>query len=372
MASEFYLTKGLTELGHEVTIYTSDLPAGRYQHSGRVSDHLTGTKSARVVRCFSIFNLGGDLPVTPTMLLKSSGLNADVVHAHEYYNFSSLAACLAARRRRLEFTFSQERYYDLHRAPYRPAFSLLEKLAFGRVVREAHCVSAFSTEAKAYLKRKWRFDDQNILLLPMCTDTKTLFRPCGTEFRTSLNIPEDEKMILSVARLHPSKGLRFLLRAFAKLLRKFPATRLVIVGDGPERTRIEHELREFGLTEKAALYTKRIAPDDMPKVYSACDIYVQPSLWETFGLSVVEAMACRRPVIASDVGGMRDLIEHGVNGLRVEPGNSNLLARSLAWLIERTEDRKRIAERALERASRYHYERVAREYEQFYEIIQRR
>ena len=131
------------------------------------------------------------------------------------------------------------------------------------------------------------------------------------------------------ARLAPVKGLSFLIGAAALLRERIPHLRLVIAGDGSERPKLETQVRASGM-EKAVKFAGWI--DDVARELPNWDVYVQPSLAEGLGISVLEAMAAGIPVVASDVGGLKEVIDDGVTGFLVPPRDTSRLADRIAQL----------------------------------------
>jgi glycosyltransferase involved in cell wall biosynthesis len=143
-------------------------------------------------------------------------------------------------------------------------------------------------------------------------------------------------VVLSVARLEAGKGLDVLLRAAAHL----PEATFAIAGDGPERVVLEALARALGVDERVRFLGFR---NDVEALLAGCDVFVLPSLDEGFPLSVLEAMAACRPVVASDVGGVPEAITHDETGLLVPPGNPDALAAALARLLDDAPTRRRLA-----------------------------
>ena len=131
------------------------------------------------------------------------------------------------------------------------------------------------------------------------------------------------------ARLAPVKGISFLIGAVSQLREKIPHLRLVIAGDGPERPKLETQVRASGL-EKAVTFSGWI--DDVASQLSNWDLYVQPSLAEGLGISVLEAMAAGIPIVASDVGGLKEVIDDGATGFLVPPRDIGALAERIDQL----------------------------------------
>jgi glycosyltransferase involved in cell wall biosynthesis len=133
-----------------------------------------------------------------------------------------------------------------------------------------------------------------------------------------------------VARLDLQKGFEYLLRAARELCPSFPALKIVIVSEGPDRKPIEDMIQQFGLQSNVFLAGQH---SDMPAIYAAMDIFVLPSLNEGLPMTILEAMAASKPVIASRVGAIPSVIKDGETGLLVDPGDVNGLQDALARLL---------------------------------------
>jgi glycosyltransferase involved in cell wall biosynthesis len=155
-------------------------------------------------------------------------------------------------------------------------------------------------------------------------------RPSPPAARKVLGLPVRGPVIGVLGRLVRIKGHRFLIDALPAILKSFPSAILLCVGEGPEREAIVAGAARAGVMDHVRLVGAQI---DLPSVIAACDVIVQPSLNEGMGRTVLEALVMGRPVIASQVGGLPDLIEHGVNGLLVPPASSAALAHAVCSLL---------------------------------------
>lgn len=147
--------------------------------------------------------------------------------------------------------------------------------------------------------------------------------------RAALGLAEASPLLVHVGRLVPVKGQRDLLQAVALLRPHWPALRLLLVGDGPLRAAVEKEAAALGISDVVYFAGNR---SDAPLLARAGDLFVLPSLSEGLPVSLLEAMACARPVVATAVGGIPDVVEDGVTGLLVPPRNPQALARTIARL----------------------------------------
>jgi glycosyltransferase involved in cell wall biosynthesis len=143
-------------------------------------------------------------------------------------------------------------------------------------------------------------------------------------------LPTDEGYILYFGRLSPEKGVYELLRAMVRL----PHTPLIIAGDGPERPRLEALARELNLNN--VLFEGMVHGEKLQQLIAGCSFSVFPShAYETLGKSILESYAWGRPVIASDLGSRRELVQHGVTGLLYADGDREQLAHSIGFLFDR-------------------------------------
>jgi glycosyltransferase involved in cell wall biosynthesis len=133
-----------------------------------------------------------------------------------------------------------------------------------------------------------------------------------------------------VARLEPEKGHPTLLEAWPAVLRAVPDAYLLIVGEGSRRDALEAQARELQVAHRVVFTGRR---DDVPAVTAALDVAVLPSYREAQGLSILEAMALSRPVVASNVGGIPEMIEDGLTGLLVPPRDAEALAAAITRLL---------------------------------------
>jgi glycosyltransferase involved in cell wall biosynthesis len=154
-------------------------------------------------------------------------------------------------------------------------------------------------------------------------------QPCCT-LHEDYAIPESSPIVGVVARLEVEKGHRTLLDAWPAVLAVHPEAWLLVVGEGSEREALEHQAEGLGITGRVVFAGRR---EDVPAVTAALDVAVLPSYREAQGLSVLEAMALGRPVIASRVGGIPEMIEDGVSGLLVAPNDPGALGAAINHLL---------------------------------------
>ncbi len=159
------------------------------------------------------------------------------------------------------------------------------------------------------------------------------FTACGDPelVRKSLGIAAEAPLVGIVAALRPEKDHGLFLRTAALVCEKVPAARFLIIGDGPERPVLERLSRELNLQDAVQFLGNR---SDIPQLLSALDVFVLTSQMEASPVSIMEAMACGKPVVAPRVGSIDESVIDGVTGYLVEPGNSVLAADGILRLLQ--------------------------------------
>jgi glycosyltransferase involved in cell wall biosynthesis len=183
--------------------------------------------------------------------------------------------------------------------------------------------------------------------------------------RRELGAAPDDLLVGTLGRLdEPKKGLAVFLAAARLLAREFPRVRFAIVGEGPARGPLESRAAREGVSHCTTFAGLR---RDVPDVMRAFDVFVQPSLWEGFGLTAVEAMSVGTPVVASRVGGVEEVVVDGESGVLVPPGDAPALAAACALLMRNRDLAERLARAGVARArERFGIERMVRELGEHY------
>jgi glycosyltransferase involved in cell wall biosynthesis len=153
--------------------------------------------------------------------------------------------------------------------------------------------------------------------------------PCCT-LREEYGLPESGPIVGVVARLEPEKGHPTLLEAWTQVAAAIPDATLLVVGEGSRHEALEAMAAELGVADRVIFTGRR---DDVPAVTAALDVAVLPSYREALGLTILEAMALSRPVVASNVGGIPEMVEDGITGLLVPPHDAEALAAAIVRLL---------------------------------------
>ncbi|MEK6575905.1 MAG: glycosyltransferase family 4 protein, partial [Chloroflexota bacterium] len=176
--------------------------------------------------------------------------------------------------------------------------------------------------------------------------------------RSELGIGRDVPLIGAVGRLTEQKGLRYLIEALARVRRLAPDARLVIAGDGPLRGMLEAQAAPLG--EAVRFLGWR---NDVPSVMADLDVLCVPSLWEGFGLVTLEAMALSKPIVASRVSALSEIVVHGETGLLAPPADSAALADAITPLLTDPARARAMGERGRARLEKeFTVQRMARQH----------
>ncbi|MHB8073576.1 glycosyltransferase [Desulfosporosinus fructosivorans] len=181
------------------------------------------------------------------------------------------------------------------------------------------------------------------------------------QFRLQWGIPADALVLGTIGRLHPTKGHTTLIKAAAHLHLQFPTLHLLIIGDGPQRSNLELELKQSGIPYTLTGY--------LPQAYEtlpAMDLFVLPSVSEGMGLVLLEAMQAGVPIVASAVGGIPEVVRAGKDGLLVPPGDVAAFSTACSKLINNPDLAKSLVLAGLSRWPRFSIDSMVRETELVY------
>lgn len=185
---------------------------------------------------------------------------------------------------------------------------------------------AVSAAVAQQLSHSFNVPAAKVRMIHNCIPLSPHNRPVNQTLRTTLNQGTGYPIILSIARLDEQKGHKFLLEAMSHI----PEAILVLAGSGPERAALEAQAQALAIADRVCFLGHRT---DVPDLLACCDLFVLPSLYEGLPLSILEAMAAGKPVVASAVGGSPEAVLDGESGLLVPPGDSVALAKALKCLL---------------------------------------
>jgi L-malate glycosyltransferase len=351
------LGKELAARGHTVHFISSSLPTRLTELNERVRFHEVEMMS---------YPLFEHQPYTLALATKMAAVaeteNLDLLHVH-YAIPHSISAILAREslkpKRRLPVITT------LHGTDITLVGADRSYLPITRYgIVQSDGVTAISNYLKAATKEIFQFDDIEVIPNFIC-QTDYARHPVAS-LRAALS-PAGEPLLVHVSNFRPVKRPVDCVEILSRVLKKGIAARLVMVGDGSERTNVEHRARCLGVEDKCIFVGKQ------PKIVdylSAADVLLLPSEQESFGLAALEAMACEVPVIASRVGGIPEVVTDGETGYLSEVGDIEKMSDDAGRLLSDQALRSEMGRCARQSAiSRYRTDIVIPRYIQFYERI---
>lgn len=218
-------------------------------------------------------------------------------------------------------------------------------------------IVAISERVRAQLKEHYNVPEDRIVTIPNGINLSR-FDPSNVSARQSIrkhfNIPEAAGLVLFVGSQYRLKGLEFAIRALAEM--KTPAYLLVVGGDSA--TPFKRLTEQLGVSDRVIFAGAR---SDLPSIYPAADAFVLPTLYETFALVCIEAMASGLPVLACPVGGIEDYLRDGENGFHVQRDAQDIAAK-LELVLNDAELRRRLSKGGLATARNYAWDKIAKQY----------
>ena len=177
--------------------------------------------------------------------------------------------------------------------------------------------------------------------------------------------PEGEKILVHTSNFRKVKRIEDVIRAF-EIVQKTVPSKLLLVGDGPERPRLERMSRELGLFDHVRFLGKQ---DAIEEILAVADLFLIPSSNESFGLAALEAMACEVPVISSNAGGLPEVNIHGVTGCLADVGDYESMAAHALMLLQDEDMLRTYRKHALEQARKFDISIILPQYEAYYEKV---
>jgi N-acetyl-alpha-D-glucosaminyl L-malate synthase BshA len=347
------LGKALAERGHQIHFISYALPMRLDGYRGNVFYHEVEMAS------YPVFEFPLYTPALASKIVEVSRFESlDIIHAH-YAIPHAISAYLAR-----EITGGALKIIttlhgtDITLVGLEPSFLPVMKFS----IEESDGVTAVSR----FLREKTTTNygiEKDIRVIPNFVDTTVFRREPDSRIRKQF-APENESILIHVSNFRAVKRVSDVIKIFAEV-RKKVAAKLLLVGDGPDRSACELLSRELGLHEHVRFLGKQI---ELVPLLSAADLMLMPSQSESFGLSALEAMACEVPVISSSVGGLPELQVHGETGYIAEIGDVDRMARYAVELLTNDSKRARFGAAGRSRAVElFDTQKIITHYEAYYE-----
>lgn len=237
-----------------------------------------------------------------------------------------------------------------------------------QVLRRADRIVAATMAELTQLRFLYRADSRKLVIIPPGVDTSHFYPIPPDEAKQFIGLKPESRMVLFVGRIEPLKGVDTLIQAMSRLDLQGahrPVHLAIIGGDvgvspegmSEEMLRLQKLCDDLCMGRMVVFLGKR-GQDTLPYYYSAAEVVVMPSLYESFGMVALEAMACGVPVIASEVGGLGYLVQNGFTGYTIPDSDPEALCDKLSMLLGDAELRNQMGRYAAEYASDYAWEKI--------------
>jgi D-inositol-3-phosphate glycosyltransferase len=250
-----------------------------------------------------------------------------------------------------------------------------------QVLRRADRIVAATIAEVTQLRFLYKAPSDKLVVIPPGVDVSHFYPIPADEAKLYVGLKPDDRMVLFVGRIEPLKGVDTLIQAMSCLqLKEKQRVHLAIIGGDPsaspremsaEMARLQKLCDDLSVGQTVVFLGKR-DQDRLPYYYSAAELLVMPSHYESFGMVALEAMACGTPVIASEVGGLAYLVRDGETGFTIPDQEPEALCEKMSWLLNDHETRRQMSERAVEYAQDYAWEKIARQILGVYEGLMER
>jgi len=328
----FFLSKNLVEIGINVHVVTCDFP-GTPAHEvidGVEVHRIDSYKNPSPDFSTWIYLMNMNMQKEAAKIAKKINKKIDVFHAHDWLVATAGIGLKHVFRKPLLVTMHSTemgRRDGLHTQTEKMIHETEAWLTYE--ARKVICCSDYMVSHVGYA---FGLPEDKMVMIPNGVRPpayqKTM-KLCDKNIRVMFALPE-EKIILYVGRLVYEKGIQILVNAAPKILEKVNA-KFIIVGSGYMKEQLSTIVKSMNL-EKKILFSGFVEEEILLKLQKCADVSVVPSLFEPFGIVALEAMAAGSPVVVSDTGGLSEIVDHDLNGVKVCPNNPE----SLAWGVIKT------------------------------------
>ena len=356
------LGKALAERGHDVHFMSYSMPFRLGHIQENISFHEVDVNS------YPLFEYPPyTLNLTSKMVDVVKHANLDVLHVH--YAIPHATSAVLARQILAQEGINIPVITTLHGTDITlvgrdPSFASIVDYS----INQSDGVTAVSDFLKVETLASCSIKS-DIRVIPNFIDT-SLYRPLEKgHFKRAL-CPNGEKLLVHVSNFRPVKRVADVVHLFSRLKKDGYAVKMLLVGDGPDRVTCEHLARELGVIDDIRFLGKQEPVDE---ILAIADVFLLPSGSETFGLAALEAMSCGVPVVATDIGGLPELITDGETGFLFPLGDIDAFTHRTKHLLDNDELRKGIAEASRKRAiDRFSTQMIVPMYENYYEQVRER
>jgi glycogen synthase len=353
----FYLSKSLSALGHEVHVITCGDVNATIEEKNGVKVHTV------VPYCIDsedfakwVMHLNFAMVEEAVKLINSKG-KFDIIHGHDW--LSAYAAKV------LKGSYSIPMVCTIHATEHgrnngiRTEMQRYISSAEWMLTYDAWKVIACSDYMKGEIHNVFNTPLDKLSVIPNGVEDDELSKDEDIASFRRQYAKDDEKIVLYVGRHVYEKGIQFLIEAAPDIISHYGNVKFIIAGKGPMTEELKDKAKYLGLGDKV-IFTGYIDDTERAMFYRAADAAVVPSLYEPFGISALEAMSAGCPVLVSDIGGLKDIVEHKVNGIKLMPGSKDSIRDNILELLNNKLLSSEVSENGIRLVNeRYLWDKVA-------------
>jgi N-acetyl-alpha-D-glucosaminyl L-malate synthase BshA len=347
------LGKLLAEKGHEIHFITSSVPFRLNRMYHNIYYHQVEVSQ------YSVFQYPPyDIALSNKMAEVMRREKLDILHVH-YAIPHAVCAILGKQMARSNSKIVTTLHgTDITVLGYDP--SLTDAIRFG--IEHSDAVTAVSN---ALVQETYQLIQPEKEIIPIYNfiDERIFEKIPSSRLKEEYGIRSDEKVIIHVSNFRSIKRVPDVVKVFVRILENMPA-KLLLIGDGPEMTVVSNLVSDFGLDQDVLFLGKQ---DNLEELYSISDLMLLLSQKESFGLVLLEAMACGVPCIGTNVGGIPEVIQNGENGFLCELGDLDDIVQKSLYLLENSEIHRQFSERSVFTVKQKFYsQNIVNQYETLY------
>ena len=366
----YFLSKSLVKNGVKVYVVTCDFPGAPAHESvdGVEVYRIDSYKNPSPDFATWVYLMNLNMQKEAAALAAKLSDKIDVFHAHDWLVATAGIGLKHVFRKPLLVTMHSTeigRRDGVHTATEKMISETEAWLTY-----EAWKVICCSQYMVSHVKWAFGLPDDKLVMVPNGVNTQVYEDVQGQDcasFRLKFALPE-EKLVLFVGRLVYEKGAHVLINAIPKIVDKVNA-KFVIVGSGYMKDQLSNIVKSMGLEHKV-MFTGFVDEETLRRLQSCADVSVVPSLFEPFGIVALEAMAAKSAVVVSDTGGLGEIVDHDVTGVKVYPNNTESLAWGITKVLTDEKYRNSLRENAYKRIQeKYDWDKIAKQTKRIYEGV---
>ena len=352
------ISKQLANNGHEVLVYTTRIPGTKPYEKPR-----QGVTIKRLPILFSLFTV----PVS--LFLELLKEHAQVIHVHIPPATGAFSSILLGRMRKIPIVVTYHNETKGNGFIGRVAAKMYNAIQYRFILKSASIVTVPSKVYKIKLVAAG-VDNRRVKVIPngiACSYSLATASQLG-KIRRKYGLLDGERIILFVGALEKRKGVEYLIRAVPEVVKRINNARAIIVGDGSQKENLVELTERLGVAEHV-IFAGHVDEAEKNSLYNVADILVLPSLYETFGLVLLEAMYHEKPIISSRIAGTSELLTENYNCILVQPKDYKALANAIVVILSDRALAQRIVKNAKTMVSRYAWEDIVPRLIDVYENI---